>query len=301
MRSQQYERLAYFFLHLQKTYGVSVCIKDFSGFISSNKELDRHLQPYLAHINPFCMYIKSDKAKYRDCLSMITKMRLKSEKLKYTFFGMCHAGLCEYVTPIISHGTALGTINIGFFQFNERLTGAQIRRVCHSSGLLDEHTAKKLYEEHIRSASLPVEEILPAVEMAAEYLASTYDIPEAGKNGTLKKRSISSEDTILSDACAFLQNNFAQQIRLSDAAFVCHCSESYLSKIFQRRMKLNFNAYLNKLRIEASKELLTGNPMPISEIALSVGFNDSNYYSRIFALLCGIPPTEYRRRFYIKK
>lgn len=37
--------------------------------------------------------------------------------------------------------------------------------------------------------------------------------------------------------------------------------------------------------------------LPVADVAGSCGFNDPNYFSRVFARIVGIPPSEYRRRF----
>ncbi|MFV0413723.1 MAG: PocR ligand-binding domain-containing protein, partial [Oscillospiraceae bacterium] len=118
----EYGEIGAFLSHLCETYRVQVCIKDFCGFVPINKELDEVLRPFLAHTNPFCMYVKQDKAKYWTCLTMIRKMYNKLDAKNAAFFGVCHAGLGEYVVPISYKEILLGSINIGFFQTNEKRT-----------------------------------------------------------------------------------------------------------------------------------------------------------------------------------
>ena len=68
---EAFSKVASYLNYLRDEYNVQICIKDFCGFIPINKELDRALQPFLAHTNPFCMYMKTDQFHYRVCLSMI--------------------------------------------------------------------------------------------------------------------------------------------------------------------------------------------------------------------------------------
>ena len=127
---EAFSKVASYLNYLRDEYNVQICIKDFCGFIPINKELDRALQPFLAHTNPFCMYMKTDQFHYRVCLSMIRPMRLKCDKTQQVYFGMCHAGLGEYIIPIFSDEILLGALNVGFFQNDENRTVKRIARTC---------------------------------------------------------------------------------------------------------------------------------------------------------------------------
>ena len=107
----------------------------------------------------------------------------------------------------------------------------------------------------------------------------------------------SSEDTILTHAIEYIRLNASGHITMADLACFCHCSESYLSRIFKRRTGVNINVYVNKARIELAKNHLLLSSENIAEIAAGVGFNDPNYFSRVFTNIIGISPTEFRRRF----
>lgn len=284
------------FLRIKKN--IHICIKDFCGFIPINQELDMALRPFLAHTNPFCMYIKQDEERYRECLSLIRRIYHKCEKKRGCFYGVCHAGLGEYVIPISLENNLLGTINVGFFQTDETRTRHRIHYTCAKSPNLDEKEALQLYNQNIATADVDIEELLIQMRMIAEYLTNTYKIIQnTMPQSTKKPHYISSEDTIITHTIAYIRQNHASRITVGVLANLCHCSESYLSRIFKKRTGVNINIYINKVRIEFAKELLIHTPKPVSHIALDVGFNDPNYFSRIFTRLIGNSPSEYRRRF----
>lgn len=292
----RYQKIADYLAFIEQEYQVQVCVKDYSGFVPVNKELDEVLQPYLAHTNAYCMYVKSDRHIYHKCLTMIRKMSIRCKKEGGTFFGMCHAGLCEYVTPIVSGDIIIGTINVGFFGGHEALAENRIHHTCRASEILSEETALRLYHQHVHPASLSPHTLIPSMELIAEYLSLTYDSIKATHDVSMRRRS-SNEDTILSHAAEYVRQNFTGHISVAELADFCHCSESHLSHIFKKRIHVNINAYINKVRVEASKNFLVDSPSSIADIALNVGFYDPNYYSRVFSQLVGISPTEYRRRF----
>ena len=53
------------------------------------------------------------------------------------------------------------------------------------------------------------------------------------------------------------------------------------------------NEYINRLRINQAKELLTNTDMSVFEIAEAVGFSDQNYFGRVFKKQTGTSPKKY--------
>lgn len=295
-----YQNIRKYLTFLSQKYNVQICIKDFYGFIPINKELDEALQPFLAHTNPFCMYIKSEQHSYYQCLSMIRKMYKKMEKNHCDYcFGACHAGLYEYVVPIRYKDALLGSINAGFFQKDSRLTDWCIHRACKNSTTLSYAEASRLYNASITSPCIDPTDLLPQLMLLAEYLGHTYEILKKTNPDTavIYRYHNSNEDTILSHAIEYIRQNSRQHISINSLAEFCHCSPSHLSHIFKKRTGVNINLYINKVRIELSKNYLINSTDSISEIAINTGFNDPNYYTRVFTKIMGISPKEFRRRF----
>ncbi|HYX51573.1 MAG TPA: helix-turn-helix transcriptional regulator, partial [Ktedonobacteraceae bacterium] len=71
---------------------------------------------------------------------------------------------------------------------------------------------------------------------------------------------------------------------------------SYLSRVFKKEMGITLTDYINKLRIEEAKYMLDHRNISVSEAALSVGFNDPNYFSKVFTKLEHMAPHDYRKR-----
>ena len=69
---------------------------------------------------------------------------------------------------------------------------------------------------------------------------------------------------------------------------------SYFSKVFKEEMKENFNSYLNRVRIEMSKKLLSDDTMALIDVSNSVGYEDQSYFSKVFKKLVGVSPGKYR-------
>lgn len=62
---------------------------------------------------------------------------------------------------------------------------------------------------------------------------------------------------------------------------------------------MTFTEFLNKIRIEKSKELLLEDKYSILDIALMVGFNNQNYYNIMFKKITNQTPLEFKRNAHI--
>lgn len=68
----------------------------------------------------------------------------------------------------------------------------------------------------------------------------------------------------------------------------------YLNRLFKRYTGQTIFGYLNFLRIERAKQLLSTGFYSIEEIAENTGFRDMYYFSRVFKKYTGITPGKYR-------
>lgn len=88
---------------------------------------------------------------------------------------------------------------------------------------------------------------------------------------------------------------YAETITLEVIAEKLHISPVYLSVIFKSETGMNYSKYLASVRIEKSKELLKNCDFNLTQIANAVGYDTTNYFSKLFKRHIGLRPTEYRR------
>lgn len=79
----------------------------------------------------------------------------------------------------------------------------------------------------------------------------------------------------------------------SDIAKAAGCSESQLRQLFRKTYGMSPNKYLNLIRIERAKKMLSSNLFTIGEIATLCGFKNVYYFSRVFKDLTGTTPGKY--------
>lgn len=95
-------------------------------------------------------------------------------------------------------------------------------------------------------------------------------------------------------AIFYISQNFNKSITLEDVATRVHLHPSYFSTIFKQSTGSSFKEYLNLVRIEESKRLLANTDFSIIDIAISVGFEDQSYFSKVFKKFTGMTPKQFR-------
>lgn len=95
-------------------------------------------------------------------------------------------------------------------------------------------------------------------------------------------------------AIDYVKNNYLKKITLDEVASYVQLSPAYFSKIFKQEMKMNFNNYLSKIRIEKSKTLLLNEELSLIDVSYLVGFSDQSYFSKVFKRVVGVTPGRYR-------
>ena len=100
----------------------------------------------------------------------------------------------------------------------------------------------------------------------------------------------------------YIQENYAQEIKLSELAKMHFVSQEHLSRSFKRDTGFCFSEFLTLVRLQHAENMLKERSgKTISEIAYACGFNDSNYFSDKFKRAYGIPPLKYCKQYGDKR
>ena len=102
---------------------------------------------------------------------------------------------------------------------------------------------------------------------------------------------------IIAKARAFIDRNFQRDLTLEEVSREVHVSPYYFSKLFKEQTGENFINYLTLRRIETAKQLLSDGRLNVKTVCTEIGYNDPNYFSRLFKRFEGVTPTEYREQF----
>jgi AraC-like DNA-binding protein len=92
----------------------------------------------------------------------------------------------------------------------------------------------------------------------------------------------------------FLQDNYRRDISLRDLSSYLGISESHCSREITRHFGRSFRRLLRETRLQVARRLLADPSLVIQDVAEFSGFQDPNYFSRVFKELYGMSPRVYR-------
>jgi len=110
---------------------------------------------------------------------------------------------------------------------------------------------------------------------------------EKKSNHAIHKRQM------ISALIKWIEKNHTDKITLTELAAVVNINEKYLCRFFKQYTGKSPMDYVNHLRVERAAEKLADG-MSVTEAALSSGFCDMSYFSKIFKRDKGVAPREYR-------
>ena len=96
----------------------------------------------------------------------------------------------------------------------------------------------------------------------------------------------------LNMARQYIEEHYAEKIANTDLAELVHLSEDRFNHLFKECLGLSPLQYINDLRLNRAMDLLKKGRCSASEAAGMVGFEDYNYFGRIFRRKFGVTPTQ---------
>ena len=114
---------------------------------------------------------------------------------------------------------------------------------------------------------------------------------------TVSPPRISQDEQRVKEAMLYIRTHHAEPLTLQEIADSIHVSKSECCRCFSRTLQMSPFEYLMKYRIyESTKKLMDDEQDfgSIADLALSVGFNNTSYYNKLFKKFLGCTPTYYR-------
>lgn len=106
-----------------------------------------------------------------------------------------------------------------------------------------------------------------------------------------------SNEKLYVDYCVnFIQSGLHLPVSVELLCRKLGVSQSYLYRIFQKKLHCSPKQYLSRCRLLRAQKLLQETELSVSDIAAAVGYEDALSFSRFFSGKLHMSPTQYRRQ-----
>ena len=217
------------------------------------------------------------------------------------------AGDMVLIAPLTIHHTSYGIAQESerfALSFHERYLaqmeeecGCQIRNQLFSGGKLSIEAGRRNYLENLLQKIQVEQETQDVFSglLRRGYLNELFAfLVRCGRKGVQLEPTDVAEAEI-QEAARYIYHHFAEPLTLEDVAARVHMTPTYFSRKFKRVTGIGYKEYLNHVRLKEAARMLLETELSVTEIALSCGFSDGNYFGDLFRKEKGISPRMYRR------
>lgn len=283
------ETISNFLQQTAEKYQIYIIIHDFDGFTLNYRD---RLSIITGKVCKYCDLLHDNAESLRHCLEKQLDVLKKCADGR-PFYGMCYAGVEELVVPIKYQQNVLGYISVNGLRSDFQKAAPRIENVCHQY-----HLNKKLlfnaYERDLKPKPQNLNEIETDISLAAAALSLLY---REMIYFYAVQRQITDKQTLCVQIENYIRLNYMSELNISVLSKFFSCSASTITHTFKKYKGLNIKAFINQVRLEKSCEQLLSSNASVSDIASNIGFNDANYFAKIFKAQYGISPRAFRQKY----
>ncbi len=144
-------------------------------------------------------------------------------------------------------------------------------------------TIGKDVRDYVRKP-LKTDEILQKIKllMSESDISHYPDVPSHLVSGVLEVRD-------------FITQNYSESLSLAAACKMASVCKTYFCRFFKHITGHSLRNYHHVVKIQIAEELLQDKRLSVTDVALRLGYNDSNYFSTVYKRITGISPRQRQR------
>ncbi|MBR1585664.1 MAG: helix-turn-helix domain-containing protein [Clostridia bacterium] len=176
----------------------------------------------------------------------------------------------------------------------------------HSLSDLHQRLTQLIFE-HLHSRQIDIMRLFTQDYTYAMYMDSfkTVHALREGVNFLLEaaagQRHVSLEQSDVDRAKAYIYAHLNQPMYVTDVAAHVNLSSEYFTKLFKKETGQNIKDFITQAKINAARDLLEHSDIPVSLVALEMGYDNFSHFTQIFKKACGLTPSEYRKEWKERK
>lgn len=259
----------------QRLVGIRIAVfdTDFNELYSSPKNMSN-----------FCACVRQNPSMDTACKYCDEKAFLLAKANKETYIYPCHLGLYEAVTPIFDNEKLLGYVMIG--------------QMLDDQSTHDEkwHRINLLYSQYSEIFAEFRPKFDELKKMSMTDIEAVSNIMKACASSIFYQHLIEVERSPITERIDhYIESHYKEPIETKGLCDYIGVSKTTVYNYLKNEHNLSLTQYVNRYRLSKSKEILRKETLPIGEVAAAVGFDDYNYFTRLFKKTYGQTPSHYRK------
>lgn len=97
--------------------------------------------------------------------------------------------------------------------------------------------------------------------------------------------------------CEYINEHCTENVSLDEAAQIAGFSKYHFSRLFKCFTNVSYYKYVNQKRIAYAENLLIDPALSVTEVALQSGFDSLSSFIRMFKIIKGVTPTEFKNMY----
>jgi two-component system response regulator YesN len=122
-----------------------------------------------------------------------------------------------------------------------------------------------------------------------------------GLGEQLQSRKTDYRAKVVANVQQYIKENVKRKLNLGEVALLFGFSQNYLSSLFSRYSGCSFVEYTTQVKVAAAKEMMAKGDYKMYEIADTLGFESSFYFSKVFKKVEGVSPRQYLQHLERKR
>lgn len=238
---------------------------------------------YPDSLTEFCAFVQQNKSVAKRCKDADRFAFEKVLSIGSTYTYTCHCGLIETVAPIYHYGVLSGFFMMGQISDDNDFSIDKIKSL--SADFTDDKAKLEAIIEAI--PKIPVENqssYVNILSIIAEYLTQSKKVAPKYDDLAIRLRH-------------YIHMNYSGDLSVENLCAVFACSRTTLMSKFKSKFNITVGEYISKYRLMKAEELIRESDEAIKAIAVSCGFSDQNYFTKVFSSAYNMTPVSYRKAF----
>lgn len=148
---------------------------------------------------------------------------------------------------------------------------------------------------YLLKLSMDVDGLKQAMDKVSRELEQREQLRKAERWFPKKSTEEPTDHPEMNKIIRHIEEHYAEEITLKRVAELISMDASYVSDLFKKKTSQTLTHYVQNRRIQAARMLLMETNKSVGEIAGQVGFENDNYFIKVFKRWCGVTPSEFRK------